>query len=73
MTNANLPSIHNCFNRLEDSSNYSAGVLQTDVAKNTSSIVGRGIKVKCHTYHGNHFFYVMATIISLLFLLFHPL
>ena len=32
-----------CFNQLEDSSNYPAGVLQTNV-KNTSYIAGRGIK-----------------------------
>ena len=37
-------SMRNCFNRLEDSGNYSAGVLQTNVAKNMSSIAGRGIK-----------------------------
>ena len=28
-------------------------------------------KIKCYAYHSNHVFYVMATIISLLFLLFH--
>ena len=36
--------MRDCFNRLEDSSNYSASVLQTNVAKNTSSIAGRGIE-----------------------------
>ena len=30
-------------------------------------------KVKCYTYHGNHVFYVILTIIPLLFLLFHPI
>ena len=29
-------------------------------------------EVKCYTYHGNHVFYIMVTIISLLFLLFYP-
>ena len=33
-----------CFNCLEDSSNYSAIVLQTNVAKNTNSIAGMGIE-----------------------------
>ena len=32
------------FNQLEDSSNYSASVLHTNVAKNMSSITGRGIE-----------------------------
>ena len=36
--------MHDCFNRMEASSNYSTGVLQTDVAKDTSSITGRGVK-----------------------------
>ena len=36
--------MRDCFNRLEDSSNYSASVLQTNVAKNTSSIAGRGME-----------------------------
>ena len=42
------------FNRLKDSSKYSASVLQTNVTKNISSVAGRGIEMKCHTYHGNH-------------------
>ena len=36
--------MRDCFNRLEDSSTYSASVLQTNVAKNTSSIARRGIE-----------------------------
>ena len=67
-----LSNVHDCVNRLEHSSNYSASVLQTNVARNTSSIAGRVSKVKCYMYHGNHVFYVMATIISLGFLLFQP-
>ena len=39
-------SMRDCFNRLEDSSSYSASVLQTNVAKNTSSIAKRGIEKK---------------------------
>ena len=44
MPNAGWPSMHNCFYWLEDSSNYSASVLQTNIAKNMSSITGEGIK-----------------------------
>ena len=44
MPSAGWPSMRNCFNWLEDSSNYSISVLQTNVSKNTSSIAGRGIK-----------------------------
>ena len=33
-----------CFHRLEDSNNYSAGVLPTTIAKNTSYIAGRGVE-----------------------------
>ena len=33
-----------CFSRLEDTSNYSASVLQTNFAKGMSSITGRGIE-----------------------------
>ena len=36
--------MRNCFNWLEDFSNCSASVLQTNFAKNTSSIAGRGVK-----------------------------
>ena len=39
---AGWPSMRDCFNRMEDSSNYiSASVLQTNVDKNTSSVTGR--------------------------------
>ena len=41
---ADWSSMRDCFNRFEDSSNYSASVLQIKVAKNTSSIAGRGIE-----------------------------
>ena len=34
------------FNGVEDSSNYSESVLQTDVAKSTSSITRRGIETQ---------------------------
>ena len=61
-------NMYDCFDRLEDSSSYSASVLQTKVAKNMSSIAEGISKVKCYTYHGNHVFYFMATIIFLLFL-----
>ena len=51
------------FSRLEDTSNYSASVLQTNFAKNMSSITGRGIKSQmlyvswqsCLPDYGNHF------------------
>ena len=33
-----------CFNQLEESSNYSAGLLQTHIAKNMSSISERGVE-----------------------------
>ena len=57
--------MRDCFNWLEDSSNYSTSVLQANIAKNTSSITGRVSKVKCYMYQGNHVFFIMATIISL--------
>ena len=41
MPSAGWSSKCDCFNRLEGSSNYSASVLQTNIAKNTSSIAGR--------------------------------
>ena len=66
MPSAGWPSMHNCFNRLEDSNKYSAGVLETNVAKIRVLLQERVSKVKCYTYHGNHVFYIMATIISLL-------
>ena len=43
-TSADWPSMCDCFNQLENSSNYSAGVLQTNVAKNMSSNAGRVVK-----------------------------
>ena len=42
MPNVGWSNIRDYFNRLEDSSNYSASVLQTNVAKNTSSTAERG-------------------------------
>ena len=36
--------MHDCFNQLEESSNYSASLLQTNIIKNTSSITGRGVE-----------------------------
>ena len=44
MPSTGWPSMHDCFNWLEDSSNYSAGVLLTNVAKNINFITGRGIE-----------------------------
>ena len=44
MPRAGRLSMRDCFNRLEDSSNYSGSVLQTNVAKNTSPIAERGIE-----------------------------
>ena len=44
MPSAGCSSKRDCFNRLEASSNYSVSVLQTNVAKNTISIAGRGIE-----------------------------
>ena len=41
---AGWPNMHDCFSWFEGSNNYSAGVLQTSIAKNTSSITGRGIE-----------------------------
>ena len=38
------PSMHDCFNQLENSSNYSACVVQTNVAKSTSSMTGKVVK-----------------------------
>ena len=62
---AGWPSICDCFNRLEHSSNYSrsAGVLQTNVAKNTSSIAVSSIESQmlyvswqsCLLCYGNHY------------------
>ena len=61
--NADWSSKHDCFNWLEDSSTYSASALQTNVAKNTSSIAGRGIESQmlyaswksCLLRYGNHY------------------
>ena len=55
--------MRDCFNRLEDSSDYSASVLQTNVAKNTSSIAERGIESQmlyaswqsCLLRYGDHY------------------
>ena len=55
--------MRDCLNHLEDSSNYSAGVLQTNVTKNTSSIAGMGIKSEklyvswqsCLLLYGDHY------------------
>ena len=44
MTSAGWPGMCDCFNRLEDSNNYSAGVLWANVAKNMSFIAGKGVK-----------------------------
>ena len=60
---AGSSSLRDCFNRLEDSNNYSASVLQTNVAKNTSSITGRGIESQmlyvsqqsCLLRYGDHY------------------
>ena len=60
---ADWSSMRDCFNRLEDSSTYSASVLQTNVAKNTSSIAGRGIESQmlyvsrqsCLLCNGDHY------------------
>ena len=41
---AGRPSMRDCFNWLEDCSNDSAGVLQTYIPKNMSSITGRGVE-----------------------------
>ena len=58
-------SMCNCFNWLQDSSNYSAGVLQTNVVKNMSSITGRGIKSQTLYITRHHVFYIMATMYPL--------
>ena len=72
MPSASWPSMHDCFNWLEDSNNYSASIWQTNVAK-IRVLSQEGVsKVKCYTYHSNHVIYIMVTIISLVFLLFHP-
>ena len=62
MPSAGWLSMHNCFNRLDKSSNYSAGVLPINVAKNLSSIAGRGIKsqmlyvsqLSCLVHYSDH-------------------
>ena len=63
MPRANCSSMHDCFNQLEDSSDYSASVLQTNVAKNTSPIAERGIESQmlyvsqqsCLLCYGDHY------------------
>ena len=63
MPTTGWPNKRDCFNWLEDSSKYSASVLQTNVAKNTSSIAGRGIKSQmlyisrqsCLLGYGDHY------------------
>ena len=55
--------MRDCFNRMEDSSNYSVSVLQTNVDKNTSSIAGRGAesqmlyvsRLSCILHYGDHY------------------
>ena len=63
MPTAGWPNKRDYFNRLEDSSNYSASVLHTNVAKNKISIAGRGIKSRmlyvsrksCLLGYGDHY------------------
>ena len=63
MTSTDWSSMQDCFTRLEDSSNYFASVLQTNVAKDTSSITERGIESQmlyvsqqtCLLRYGNHY------------------
>ena len=68
--------MRDCFNQLEESSNYSASLLQTNIAKNTSSIAGRGVESQtlyvsrkscqsCLQYYGSHY-------IPCFVILFHP-
>ena len=60
---AGWPSMRDCFNRSEDSSNYSAGVLYTNVVKNIRSIARREIKCQipyvswqwCLLCYGDHY------------------
>ena len=55
--------MHDCLNHLENYSNYSAGVLQTNVTNNMSSIAGMGIKSQklyvswqsCLLLYGDHY------------------
>ena len=58
-----LISMRDCFNRLEDSSSYSASVLQTNFAKNMSSIAERDnesqmlyvSRQSCLLLYGDHY------------------
>ena len=54
-------------NWLEESSNYSTRVLETNVAKIRVIWQEGMLKVKCYTYHKSGVFYAMATIIFLAF------
>ena len=70
---ADWPSMHDCLNRLEESSNFSAGVVQANFANKTISIAGRGLESQMLWVSLHYSLPVMANSTSLVFLLYFPL